>query len=66
MFAERVPWDTEGKYRVGNLSLYYETGKDAKRRTTTVQVDPESVLLDVMMDKRYSVEDMTPATKTNL
>lgn len=61
MFAERVPWDSDGKYRPGSLSLYYETQKDAKKRTTVVEVDPGSVLLDVMIDKRYCVEDMTPA-----
>ncbi|XP_023558463.1 tetratricopeptide repeat protein 4 isoform X2 [Octodon degus] len=57
MFAEIPSWDSEQKYRVDNLEVYFED----EDRTELYQVPPRSTLLQVLQHPRYFVKALTPA-----
>lgn len=54
--AAPAPWDGEGKYRLQDLELCYETDDGSK----LVRIRPEQTLNDVISDKRYLVKGGTP------
>ncbi|XP_076067448.1 DNA polymerase interacting tpr containing protein of 47kD isoform X2 [Oratosquilla oratoria] len=60
MFGNHVPpppWDTEEKYKVENLLIYFEDYKANK----LIPIDPAEQLYKVLMDSRYQVVAGTPS-----
>lgn len=45
MFAERPPWDEEGKYRIDNIEVYFEAN-------ATSPLDPKDLSKD-SCNKKY-------------
>lgn len=56
-----IPWDSEQKYRPGNVNIFFETQPDAQKSTTLIHIDPRRTLYEVCADRRFVVVDMAPA-----
>ncbi|XP_053649718.2 tetratricopeptide repeat protein 4 isoform X2 [Cherax quadricarinatus] len=54
--AAPAPWDTEHKYQVNNLHVFFED----KEKTKLCKVDPNQTLQQVLRDPRYHVLGGTP------